>query len=384
MPELSLAETAVPHFDSVAELRAGLDGKARFEPVDLYPRDGSELLGEIQGRLAHLAGVNEESLLSYTYGMAAVTEAIDVGLDASEAQTPVIACSADTYSQTKRYLEHWIREKRGKVYYFDSGDIDEVKEVIDRHQPHVVVAETVANYLNVPVLDTPGLLEYARQDNTSRTYVLDNTLPLSTGVPLGEMLEEDDAVIVVESGTKSYTRNGTPLGIGFTKNSELFDRLRRLRRTRGSVPVPEHLEKINQLLPEGGEAFDARNIALFANTGQIALSLAAELPDGSPLFVAHPDLPAHPNHELYKDQIPNGGAPVIYVFSLKHDQYELAERLWEHDGVREQARLGQSFGFDDARIVADEHVRGVRIAGGAYTDGNALGQACGEALATLD
>ncbi|HUY84969.1 MAG TPA: PLP-dependent transferase, partial [Candidatus Dormibacteraeota bacterium] len=376
-------ETVVPDFASVAELRQGLDGKARFENIDLYPRDGSELLGEVQARIAHLAGVDETILLSYNSGMSAVTEAIDVGLHVSDTEDPVVACSGDTYSQTKRYIEQWVREKRGKVYYFDSGDPENVKSVLDKRQPDVVVVETVANYLNVPVLDTAALVQQARESDKQPTLVIDNTLPLSTGLQLGEMINEGDRVIAVESGTKSYTRNGTLLGVGFTKNPELFDWLRRSRRTRGSVPVPEHLEKINKLLPESREDFDDRNRSLFANTGQIAINLAIQLPAETSLVVAHPELITHPNHDFYKRHFPDGGAPVIYVFSHKFDQYELAEQLWSYEDIRGQARLGQSFGFDHARIVTDENVRGVRIAGGAYTDGKTLGKVCGIALAEL-
>ncbi len=383
MPQVSTSETVVPDFASVAELRDGLYSKAQFANVDLYPRDGSLLLGGVETRIAHMAGVSEEVLLSYNSGMSAVTEAIDVALHCTESEEPVLACASDTYSQTKRYIEQWVRGKRAQVLYFDSGDPEDVSRVLSEHKPDVVVAESVANYLNTPVLDVAALLEQARQSDEQPTLVIDNTLPLSTGLPIGEMIGEDDRAIVVESGTKSYTRNSAMLGIGFTKNAQLFDWLRRSRRTRGSVPGPEHLEKISELLPESLWDFDQRNRALFVNTGRVAVNLDESLPEGGPIVVSHPELPSHQNHDFYKGHYPNGGAPVMYVFSHAHNQYGLAEQLWSHDGVREQARLGQSFGFDHARIVADEHVRGVRIAGGAQIDAEAFGKACGEALAEL-
>ena len=70
----------------------------------------------------------------------------------------------------------------------------------------------------------------------------------------------------------------------------------------------------------------------------------------------------------------------MYVYSAKITQQQILEKLWDHPGVREQASLGQSFGFDEARLVPDEFASTVRIAGGAYTDGKALGEACAEAL----
>lgn len=377
-----LSQGVVADFASVGELRAGLEAKSRFDPVDLYHRDGSELLGEVESRIASLAGVTPDSLLSYNSGMSAVTDAIDVGLHVAEADgLPVLACPGDTYSQTKRYIEHFLRDKRARVVYFDSGDPEDVDRVIEEHKADVVVVETIANYLNVPVLNTDALLEQTREAGRRMTTVLDNTLPLSTGLPLGEMIGEEDRVIVVESGTKSYTFNQALLGVGYTKNPELHDWLRRYRRTRGSLPGPEHLLRIDELLPTEHEEFDSRNQQLFSNTGRIACILAeAKTEKGAHLTISYPAVPAHPNHDFYTQHFPRGGAPILYIVSNKVDQYELAEELWQHEGVRDQAKLGQSFGFDHTRIVADENVPAVRIAGGADTDAQRLGQDLAEAL----
>jgi hypothetical protein len=57
--------------------------------------------------------------------------------------------------------------------------------------------------------------------------------------------------------------------------------------------------------------------------------------------------------------------------------------LWDHPIIREYARLGQSFGFDETRIVIDENVNAIRIAGGATTDTEALGAALGEAIVSV-
>jgi hypothetical protein len=235
-------------------------------------------------------------------------------------------------------------------------------------------------YTGVPVLDTDLLLIQARSLENPPTLILDNTLPLSTAQPLGEKVYPKDKVIIVESGTKSYTFNAEQLGIGITKNPELLDYLLRLRRTRGSLPGSGSLERISELLPEDRAAFDERNRLLFQSTAAIAIQLFVAAGENEDYLISHPVLPSHPNHEYYGEAYPDGGTPVFYIVSSQLDQIELGERLWEHPGVREQARLGQSFGFEHTRIVTDEYQPQVRIAGGSETDGEALGEAMAEAL----
>lgn len=374
--------TVVPDFDSVAAMREGLEAKANFDHVDLYPRDGSRLLGEVEARLADLAGVENGQALAYTSGMSAVTDAIDVALHNSDTSTPTIACAAETYTQTKRYIENFLRGRRANIVYFDSGDRDEVARVLTDRQPDVVVAETVSNYVNVPVLDTDFLLELVRSREHGPTVVLDNTLPLSTAQPLGEKLDVEDRIIVVESGTKSYSFNTELLGLGYTGNPQLLDYLRKYRRTRGSLPSMQSLDYIGGILPTNREAFDERNLRLFANTGDIALRLAADLGDNSDILVSHPGLASHANNRFYSERYPDQATPVFYIQSLSRNQFEIAEQLWGSAAVREQAKLGQSFGFDHVRLVADENICAVRISGGADTNGKEFGSACANALRT--
>lgn len=385
MPELSDTErlTCVPTFESTEELWRGLHAKANFEHADLYPRDGSELQGRVEGRLAELAGVNPDEILVYNSGMSAVTDSIDAALYAAapKAETlPTLYYAEDTYSQTKRYIENFLQGTRANAIAFDSGHRATLEAILSERQPDVIVAETISNYINVPVLDVDLLLERSRDMDNPPVIVLDNTLPLSTGQPLGEKLNEDDWVIAVESGTKSYTFNRVLSGVGYSQNSELLQWLRRYRRTRGSLPDPGHMAQIEELLPESRSAFDERNNRLFKATGAIAVTLAEAAGDDTRYVISHPAVAGHENHGLYESAYPHGGSPIMYVYSAKITQQQILEKLWDHPGVREQARLGQSFGFDEARLVPDEFASTVRIAGGAYTDGKALGEACAEAL----
>lgn len=381
MPELGHAvQPIVPSFETVDELRVGLEAKANFDPVNLYPRDGSEKLGQVERQIAHFAGVNERELLVYTSGMSAVTDAVDIALGEAEAVKPVIAIAQETYTQTKNFIECFIRGKRADVYYFDSNDNGSIERVVTSKLPDVVIAESVANFVNVPVLDIDFLRQALSQQNKKSTLILDHTLPLSTGFPVGETISEDEDIIVVESGTKSYTMNAALLGIAYSKNPRLLDQLRRYRRTRGTLPSDETLQKTIEVLPSSQGEFDARNVGLFASTGHIALRLASGLENQPDFYVSHPIIETHDSHQNYVDFYPAGGTPLFYIQSFKHGQYEVAEKIWRNPEVRSQADLGQSFGFDRTRIVADENVGAVRISGGAYTIGTELGDAIAEAL----
>jgi cystathionine beta-lyase/cystathionine gamma-synthase len=381
MSEMSTYQPVVPCFESVEALQSGLEAKSQFRAEDLYPRDGSQLLGEVEAKLACLAGISEENTLSYTSGMAAVTDAIDVALKASGKPQPTLACAEQTYSQTRRYIDNFLQGTAVKIVRFDSGNNNEITKLIEQKRPDVILTETISNYVDVPVLDTQFLLDAVRQQTERSVVVLDNTLPLSTVSPLGESLSDDDNVIVVESGTKSYTFNTELLGVGYSKSEVLLDYLRRYRRTRGSLPSTRSLEHIMSVLPEDREDFDERNLRLFRNTGDIAIRLAENL-KGDEFLVSHPGLPTHDNYEFYTRQYPNQGTPVLYIQFDKQraSQYEVTELLWSNPDVQDQARLGQSFGFDHTRIVPDENVGTVRIAGGADTDGKVLGAALAEAL----
>lgn len=372
----------VPHFDSVEALREGLRAKSNFENVDLYPRDGSTLLGEVETHIAQLVGVQSKDLLVYGSGMSALTDSVDVALHASISPAPTVACARETYSQSQLYIKNFISNKRAKVVYFDSGDNDSIARVIDTKQPDVILTESISNFVNVPVTDTDFLFEYAKSQEKVPYVVIDNTLPLSTALPLGEKLLVDDKIIVAESGTKSYSLNAELLGIAYTKNTALADYLRRYRRTRGTLPGLQSLDLISQCLPEDRQAFDERNLKLFKSTGEIALRLSALAGENHDFIFSHPGLPHHDNHDLYVQQYPRHGTPLFYIQSGVFNQYEVAERLWTNPDVRAQAQLGQSFGFDHTRIVADENVGAVRISGGAETDGQILGEALAEALFT--
>jgi cystathionine beta-lyase/cystathionine gamma-synthase len=375
----------VPSFESNEALRQAMDDKAKFVHSDLYFRDGSHTLGVIEEKLAGLTGVAEGEALAYNSGMSATAAAIDCGLANAGREKPVLACANTTYSQTRRYVENFVRGHRAKVRDFSSGSFDRGGDSIENmlaKEPDVIFTETISNYMGVSVLDVKRFLAAVSELPSQPTVVLDNTLPLSTAMPLGEIIQEDDKVIVVESGTKSYSFNEELLGVGYSKNEEILGWLRRYRRTRGDLPGNLAQNFLAEQIPDSLSGFDERNRRLYRSAAQIAFILServAERPDLQ-LQIDHPLLPSHDNADIYANQYNSEGAPLLFVASDLIDQHELYDRVWSNPAVEEYAERGQSFGFGKARIIYDEFQPCVRISGGAEIDSEALGHACADAL----
>jgi len=381
MSEQIITEETVPCFESVPALQDGLASKRAFGAIDLYPRDGSVQLCELEERVGRLNGIHGHEVVLFGSGMTAVASAIEVGLnEKSDGSNQLSAVFGNQlYSQTRNY-QSYLRNRGVSVKEFDSGSPDSLKAILKNNQPDLIFCETVSNGPDMPVLDIVELKEELKEAENQPVVVLDNTLPLTTGLDLSDKFDKDDEIIVVESGTKSYTFNNELLGIAYSKNPGYVDALRQYRRTVGAMPGKGDMDTIGALLPETREAFDSRNLRLMRNTGELALRLYEETNGRADFIVTHPSLETHDNHRLASEVFPEGNSPLLYLQCIgESDQFDLADRLWSHEGVRENAKLGQSFGFDEARILPDEIARTVRISPGAYTDVEALGDALIEA-----
>lgn len=349
-----------------------------FEPVDLYPRDGTLLLNDAENQAAELARVDSKNLAIVNSGMLAVKTAVEVALDEFKgSQNITVAHARQMYGQTINYLANSVSRTGVELVSFDSGDIGSTERVINKYQPQIVIAETIGNGPDVPILDLERLKQSVDSYDSKTVTILDNTLPLSTALSLAENVATDENVLIVESGTKSYTFNQELSGLIYSNNSQLMTRVRESRRTSGAMPGIGSLEKIKDLLPSSVEAFDERNRSIYRSTAVLAQSLASAESQSGDYLVSHPVLR---DCSSRSDESLSQATPVFFLQCTGQDnQFELASRLWKNETVRKQAKIGQSFGFDKARILPDEYGPYVRIAGGAEIDSEALGQALKEA-----
>lgn len=371
---------AVPCFGSVQEYKEGLEARREFEPIDLYHRDGTVQLCETEADMAALARVDAREAVLFNSGMTAVKAALSTATRHKEGEAYVVAHARELYGQSLAHLHKDVRLSGARLISFDSGDPESVENVLEKHQPNIILAETIGNGPNVPVLDVAAFSESVNTHTPDAFVILDNTLPLSTALPLNEQLEQHENMLVVESATKSYTFNREMAGLLYGRNPDIVRTAREVRVTGGGRPGVASTEFIQSLLPDTLEDFDARNKKLYKNTGELAIHLFAAEQQGADFIVSHPLLESHPNHRYATEHYPDGGSPLLYLQCTgEADQFELKDRLWQHPAVQQHAELGQSFGFDTTRILADGEGAVVRVSAGAHTDTEALGTALKEA-----
>ena len=270
--------------------------------------------------------------------------------------------------------------------------------LVDEKGVDVLFAETVANTPGMPVLDVERLLAQVRSLNNPPILILDNTLPLRTGLNFADLLQPDDPVIVVESGTKNLMNNSDLLGLTYSQNTALMDALRKHKAHSGAVNSLGGLAAIAAKLEAAIPGFDDRNRAVFRSTNLIARALAearAELGADADFDTTFPTGPTHPNTKLALTMpIVEGEfdfvSPVVFITATELSEpavHNLIKRLAEHPAIHEQIdagqiHLGQSFGMSAARMLYDRNAPNVRFAGGFDLDDEvALANAIKEAAA---
>jgi len=378
MPEIA-KESAIPCYESVYDQRVAGNKKLTGEDPT-YLRYGSQLHSEVEDRISDLTGSSPEETLIFNSGMSALRSAVEAGIKQSSSSTPTIAYAQELYSGSTRWLESHARTYGIKTVRFEAGDAGDVERVIRNASPDLVVAETVGNYVQAPVFDYEGILDLIRTEDNNPFVILDNTLPLSTGCNVYDALDSTDNVCIVESGTKAYTFNNETLGIAYSKNLDIVQMLR-AERNEGSLPGNGSARYVAELLP-GKDEFDNRNQRIFENTGRLAWSLyRASLESEEGFIVDHPSLPTHENYHQAHVQNQGDITPVIFISPLNlASSLDFAQKIGDNPNVREHIQLSDSFGFDKAAFFSSEAGPYVRLAGGADTDTEALGEALYQAL----
>lgn len=367
----------VPSFECLEDLSQAIAAKDSCLPIDLYPRDGTVALSEAEARVAELVGVEAEELILCNSGMAAIVAAIET----FRGPECTIATSwpNENYSQTTAHLAR-LADQGVKVVRFDASCTNSIDSTIKKHRPDILLAETVGNGPSTAVFDYDGIAERDSFCDVDPVVILDNTLPLPTTYPLAERLAQDPKLVVVESGTKAYTLNKELSGLIYCSNPTSLEELRRTRREFGATPSVAAVDNIHALLPESAADFNGRNRQIFETTEILAECLRDAVGHSAEYIIGHPALGAPDCGDC--NQLIGPASPVLFIScGGELDQFGLTRKLWENPTVREYSVLGQSFGFDDTRILPDSKAPFVRIAGGANTDARILGEAMAGVIA---
>ena len=309
----------------------------RFSLADsgnIYGRLTNSTQGVFEERIAALEGGT--AALAVASGAAAITYAIQALAKAGDH----VVAQKTIYGGTYNLLAHTLRSFGVKTTFVDAHNLDEVEASI-RPNTKVVWLETLGN----PNSDIPNIDKIAALAHDHNIPVaVDNTF----GTPFLIRPLEHGADIVVHSATKFIGGHGTSLG-GVIVDGGSFDWAAQADRypeiakpnpsyhgvsfaqAAGPAAFVTYIRAI--LLRDQGACISPFNAFLLLQ-GVETLSLRIErhventkkvvefLANHSKVEkVNHPSLPEHPDHELYQEYFPNGGAS-IFTFNIKGGREE--------------------------------------------------------------
>ena len=309
----------------------------RFSLADsgnIYGRLTNSTQGVFEERIAALEGGT--AALAVASGAAAITYAIQALANAGDH----VVAQKTIYGGTYNLLAHTLRSFGVKTTFVDAHNLDEIEAAI-RPNTKVVWLETLGN----PNSDIPNIDKIAALAHDHNIPVaVDNTF----GTPFLIRPLEHGADIVVHSATKFIGGHGTSLG-GVIVDGGSFDWAAQADRyPEIAKPNPSYhgvsfaqaagpaafvtyiraillrdqgacISPFNAfLLLQGVETLSLRIERHVENTKKVVEFLANHPKVEK---VNHPSLPEHPDHELYQEYFPNGGAS-IFTFNIKGGREE--------------------------------------------------------------
>ncbi|MBQ6381766.1 MAG: O-acetylhomoserine aminocarboxypropyltransferase/cysteine synthase [Clostridia bacterium] len=318
---------------------------ARFGLADagnIYGRLTNSTQEVLEKRVAALEGGS--AALAVASGAAAISYTVQ----ALAANGGHIVAQKTIYGGSYNLLSHTLPQYGIETTFVDAHDLAQVKAAI-QDNTKAVYLETLGN----PNSDIPNVDAIAQiAHEAGIALVVDNTF----GTPYFFRPIEHGADIVVHSATKFLGGHGTTLG-GIIVESGNFDwsaggKYPQIAEANPSYHGVSFYEAVGAaafvtyiraiLLRDTGAAISPFNAFLLLqgvetlslrlerhaeNTKKVVAYLAAH-----PLVekVNHPALPDHPDHALYEQYFPNGGAS-IFTFEIKGGQ----KQAWQFiDGLQ--------------------------------------------------
>ena len=328
---------AVPIYQTTSYVfRNSKHAADRFGLADagnIYGRLTNSTQDVLEKRLAALEGGS--AALALASGAAAITYTVE----ALAANGGHIVAQKTIYGGSYNLLAHTLPQYGIETTFVDAHNLAEVEAAINENT-RAVYLETLGNP-NSDIPDIDAIAEIAHKHGLP--VVVDNTF----GTPYLIRPIEHGADIVVHSATKFIGGHGTTLG-GIIVESGKFNWKASGRYPNIAEPNPSYhgvsfydavgpaafvtfiraillrdtgacISPFNAfLLLQGVETLSLRLERHAENTKKVVEFLAAH-----PLVeqVNHPSLPGHPDHALYENYFPQGGAS-IFTFDIKGGQEE--------------------------------------------------------------
>lgn len=331
-PDIATDARAVPIYATTSYVfRDSAHAAARFNLTDagnIYGRLTNSTQEVLEKRIAALEGGT--AALALASGAAAISYTLEaLGQNGGH-----FVAQKTIYGGSYNLLAHTLPNFGITTSFVNIHDLEEVEAAI-QDQTRAIYVETLGNP-NSDIPDLDALAELAHKHGLP--LVVDNTF----GTPYFIRPIEHGADIVVHSATKFLGGHGTTLG-GIIVDSGNFDWTTSGKYPAIAEPNPSYhgvsfvqaaadtafVTYIRAILLRDMGAAISPFAAFLLLQGIETLSLrlerhaentrkVVEFLEHHPLVekVNHPSLPEHPNHGLYQNYFPNGGAS-IFTFEIK-------------------------------------------------------------------
>ena len=309
----------------------------RFSLADsgnIYGRLTNSTQGVFEERIAALEGGT--AALAVASGAAAITYAIQALAKAGDH----VVAQKTIYGGTYNLLAHTLRSFGVETTFVDAHNLDEIEAAI-RPNTKVVWLETLGNpNSDIPNIDKIAALAHAH----NIPVAVDNTF----GTPFLIRPLEHGADIVVHSATKFIGGHGTSLGgvivdggsFDWTAQADRYPEIAKpnpsyhgvsFAQAAGPAAFVTYIRAI--LLRDQGACISPFNaFLLLQGIETLSLRIERHVENTKKVVdflanhpkvekVNHPSLPEHPDHELYQEYFPNGGAS-IFTFNIKGGREE--------------------------------------------------------------
>ncbi|WMI69563.1 O-succinylhomoserine sulfhydrylase [Mangrovimonas sp. YM274] len=278
-------------FDDAEDMRASF---AEEKERNIYSRFTNPNTSEFVEKICKLEGA--EAGYAYATGMSAVFSTFAALLSAGDHVVSCRSVFGSTHALFTTYLPKWHIE----TTYFKESEVDKIEELI---QPNtkILYAETPTNPA-VDILDLELLGKIAKKHNI--LLVIDNcfaTPYLQNPIKFG-------ADLVIHSATKLIDGQGRVLGGVTVGSKELIREIYLFSRNTGPSLSPFNAWVLSKSL----ETLPVRVDRHCENAMQVAEFLESH---DNVNFVKYPFLKSHPQYEIAKKQMKQGGN--IVAFEIK-------------------------------------------------------------------
>lgn len=302
-PDPTTGAVMTPIYQTSTYAQQGVGKHKGFE----YSRTGNPTRAALESCLAALEGADFG--LAFASGMAA----IDTVLHLLKPGDQVLAGN-DVYGGTYRLFERVHRRYGLHFTYVDTSDLRQVETGV-RPETRLVWLETPSNPL-LKITDLHGVAEIVKSRSNPPLLVVDNTF----ATPYLQRPIEFGADIVVHSTTKYLGGHSDVVGGAIvTKDEEIHTQLAFLQNSVGAIPGPMDCF----LVLRGLKTLPVRMDRHAVNAEAIAAYLGTHPKVSRVLYPFHK---SHPQHNIARMQMRNGGGMVSFILA---DGADAARRVVE-------------------------------------------------------